>query len=445
MTIMYSQRENNMQGEEVNKDTSRIFRLQREIHRLRNSPSLRLGAHITDAIRKPWRAPFLIITLPFMMLIIGLELIGFKAQPTALLTNSSGRLITKGDCIVMFPTNGVGFGHFTRMLAIAKRMKKLNSELEIIFFTTMPTLHLLKPYDIPAHHIAGPKYFNEMSSEEWNGLLEEELTLCFETHKPSMFIFDGAFPYRGMLRAIQNNSEISKFWMRRGSFKKNSSIPVDSIEYFDAIIRPEDSVEIQNEEIQHNVEVIKCPPIVILDSDELLTREKARSRLDLPLDAIVVYVQLGAGEINNIDSEIRLTIDALLQNPDVQIVVGESLIGKRIDIDLPRVKILRDYPNSIYFNGFDATVQAGGYNSFHETRNFGLPALFYPNMKTGMDDQLARCKVAESEGWGIVLESRTENNIAKNCTKLLKLVGKKVTHTTECGALNIASKLLKEN
>jgi len=184
---------------------------------------------------------------------------------------------------------------------------------------------------------------------------------------------------------------------------------------------------------------------VILDSDELLTREKARSRLDLPLDAIVVYVQLGAGEINNIDSEIRLTIDALLQNPDVQIVVGESLIGKRIDIDLPRVKILRDYPNSIYFNGFDATVQAGGYNSFHETRNFGLPALFYPNMKTGMDDQLARCKVAESEGWGIVLESRTENNIAKNCTKLLKLVGKKVTHTTECGALNIASKLLKEN
>ena len=49
--------------------------------------------------------------------------------------------------------------------------------------------------------------------------------------------------------------------------------------------------------------------------------------------------------------------------------------------------------NSIYFNGFDATVQAGGYNSFHETRTFGLPALFYPNMNTGMDDQLARCNV----------------------------------------------------
>jgi len=423
---------------------SRVERLQREIHRLQTSPSLRLGVHLTDAIKKPWRAPFLIITLPIHMLMIGFELLGLKSQPKSLSKNSAGRFTSKSDCIVMFPTNGVGFGHFTRMLAIAKRMKRLNAELEIIFFTTMPTLHLLKPYDIPAHHVAGPKYFNEMSSEEWNGLLEEELTLCFETHKPSMFIFDGAFPYRGMLRAIRNNSGISKFWMRRGSFKKNSSIPVDSIEYFDAIIRPEDSVGIQNEEIQHNVEVIKCPPIVMLDSDELLTRERVRSRLNLPQDATVVYVQLGAGEINNINSEIRLTIEALLQNPDVHIVLGESLIGKRIEIDLPRVKILRDYPNSMYFNGFDATVQAGGYNSFHETRNFGLPALFYPNMKTGMDDQLARCKVAEKEGWGIVLESRTEANVQKYCIELLKIDIKKSPRTNEEGARVIAMKLLEE-
>jgi len=421
---------------------SRVDRLQREIHRLRTSPSLRLGAHLTDAIRKPWRAPFLIITLPIHMLMIGFELLGLKPQPQSLSTNSAGRLTSKGDCIVMFPTNGVGFGHFTRMLAIAKRMKKLNPDLEIIFFTTMPTLHLLKPYGIPAHHIAGPKYFDGMNSEEWNALLEEELTLCFETHRPSKFIFDGAFPYRGMLRAIQNHSEIMKYWMRRGSFKKNSSIPVDSIEHFDAIIRPKDSVELDIDEIKHDVEVITCPPIVMLDSNELLSKEKARSRLNLPQDGKVVYVQLGAGEINNIDSEIRLTIEALLQNPDLHIVLGESLIGKRLDIDFPRVKILRDYPNSMYFNGFDATVQAGGYNSFHETRNFGLPALFYPNMKTGMDDQLSRCKVAEQEGWGIVLQSRTKANIQKKCSDLMSLIGDGERNTNVCGAQVIASELL---
>jgi predicted glycosyltransferase len=53
-------------------------------------------------------------------------------------------------------------------------------------------------------------------------------------------------------------------------------------------------------------------------------------------------------------------------------------------------------------------VQAGGYNSFHEMRSVGLPTLFLPNMNTGMDDQLARCKVAEEEGWGLVLGNHSE-------------------------------------
>jgi UDP:flavonoid glycosyltransferase YjiC (YdhE family) len=209
--------------------------------------------------------------------------------------------------------------------------------------------------------------------------------------------------------------------MRRGTFRRGSSIPVDSIEYFDSIIHPEDSVATVTEQVEHDVEVITCPPIVMLDSDELLSREKARSRLGLPQDAVVVYVQLGAGEINDIESEIRLTLEALLENPEVFVVLGESLIGGRIDIDLPRIQILRDYPNSIYFNGFDATVQAGGYNSFHETRTFGLPALFYPNMNTGMDDQLARCKVAEEEGWGIVIEIRTKSSIMNGVQKLWEI------------------------
>ena len=424
-------------------EETRLTRLQREVHRLQTSPSLRLGAHLTDAIRKPWRAPFLIITLPWMMLMIGFELLGWKSQPPALAMNSSGRLSSKGDCIVMFPTNGVGFGHFTRMLAVAKRMKKLNPELEIVFFTTMPTLHLLKPYGIPAHHISGPKYFKDMNSEEWNTLLEEELSVCFEMHRPSMFIFDGAFPYRGMLRAIQGRNSIQKIWMRRGTFRKGSSIPVDSIEHFDTVIHPEDSVVTADEHIEHNVKVITCPPIVMLDSEELLPKEKARSRLGLPQDAVVVYVQLGAGEINDIESEIRLTLNALLENPEVYIVLGESLIGDRIDIELPRVQILRDYPNSMYFRGFDATVQAGGYNSFHETRTFGLPALFYPNMSTGMDDQLARCKVAEEEGWGLVLETRTQKEIETSCLSLMNLIGTVELPQPSKGAIALSKKLLE--
>lgn len=398
----------------------RIARLEREISRLRISPSLRLGSHITDAMRRPWRAPFLPLTLPWKMLMIGLEMLGRRPTKSTD-SHNEGVGYQSNNTVVVFPTNGVGFGHFTRMLAIAKRMKKQDSTLEVVFFTTMPTLHLLKPYGMAAHHISGPDYFVNLDTDGWNALLEEELNLCIETHRPKMFIFDGAFPYRGMLRSISNHKKLQKVWLRRGTFRKGTSIPVDSIDHFDIIVHPEDSVALQDSEINHGVEVLTCPPIVLLDSDEMLSREIARTRLLLPMDARAVYVQLGAGEINDINSEIRITVEALTNYEDVHVVIGESMIGNRLDISLERVHIIRDYPNSIYFNAFDAAVQAGGYNSFHEVRNFGISTLFYPNMETGMDDQHARCQIAEKEGWGIVLESRTEASIHDACSKLLSL------------------------
>ena len=112
-------------------DESKLSRLEREIHRLRTSPSLRLGSHITDAIKKPWRAPFLIITLPVMMIGIGLEMLGRKAPPSTIQPHVSEKRLSNRNCVVMFPTNGVGFGHFTRMLAIAKRMKKAFTPVQV--------------------------------------------------------------------------------------------------------------------------------------------------------------------------------------------------------------------------------------------------------------------------------------------------------------------------
>ena len=301
-----------------------------------------------------------------------------------------------------------------------------------------------RPYGIPAHHISGPKYFKGVDSNEWNALLEEELTLCIETHKPSMFIFDGAFPYRGMLRAIQGRDSLKKIWMRRGMFRKGAKIPVDSIQHFDSIIRPGDAIDESAEEVEHGLEVLTSSPIVLLDQSDLLTREQARYRLGIPLDCRAVYVQLGAGQINDISSEIRMTLDALLKYDNLHVILGESMIGDRIDIEMPNLHIIRDYPNAQYFNGFDAVIQAGGYNSFHETRAFGLPALFYPNMETGMDDQLARCKIAEKEGWGFVVEERTQKSIRKGIAMLLsesKIVD--VIDSTN-GADTLCKKLLNE-
>ena len=65
----------------------------------------------------------------------------------------------------------------------------------------------------------------------------------------------------------------------------------------------------------------------------------------------------------------------------------------------------------MFFNDFDFSVQAGGYNSFHEVIESSLPSICYPNLNTGRDDQLARTLVAQKVGCMIVLKDRNKKLI----------------------------------
>jgi len=272
-------------------------------------------------------------------------------------------------------------------------------------------------------------------------MVEEMLILIFETHCPKWFIFDGAYPYRGMLNAIKEEETIEKIWVRRGMLKKGSSIPIDSVGHFDLIVHPEDAITDEEDKLEHNVNSIHISPITLIDSDEMWTRKQARKRLGVPEDCKVAYVQLGAGRINDIDSEIRTVVDALLKNDNIYIVLGESMLGERIEMDLERVHILRDYPNALYFKGFDISIQAGGYNSFHEMRKMQMPTLFLPNLDTGMDDQTARCKIADKEGWGITLIDRNQTLISTAIDELLNRKQSRMNYKN--GSSELTNYLLK--
>ena len=391
----------------------------REMRRIRNSASFRAGRILVSSIVRPWLLIFLPIRLLYLGYCLGMERLGKRTSPYV--SKEYENIVqTPEDCVVFFPTLSQSVHSCKMSESNSICWKKHSPSTELVFFTTMPTLHILYSEGYPTYHIAGRKKFKNMTASEWNTMLEEQLSLVFSQHKPSLFIFDGAFPYRGMLNAVSSFQGIKNVWIRRGMFKKGSNIPVDSIQHFDLIVRPEDSIPASLDEISHEVETLNVPPIVLLNEEDLLSRKDARLRLMLPEKGPVVYVQLGAGRINDINSEVRLTIDSLLSE-GVSVVLGESMLGERLPVELEGVYLLRDYPNSMFFNAFDASIQAGGYNSYHEVRKFGLPTIFYPNMSTGMDDQLARCKQAEIEGWGIVVESRNEQTIPAAVTRLLKL------------------------
>lgn len=393
---------------------SRNSRNEREIRRLRNSVSFQLGLHLTNAIRHPWRLLILPISFPIFAFNLGLKRLGKRSMHEQL-SSAESSSEERNHSIVLFPTNGVGFGHFTRMYAVARTLRKQDPTLEIIFFTPMPTLHVLYSEQFPTYHLAGRYKHADMTATQWNGLVEDMLHLVFEAHRPKWFMFDGAFPYRGMLNAIAAQPNMEKWWMRRGSMKSNTSVPVDSFDFFDGFIVPGEASGDESER-EHIV-----PPIRVMDPDEVWDRNYARSRLAVPDDAKVVYVQLGAGRINDIEDLLNKVLAALFAHDHVYVVLGESMLGERLDVHHERLRVIRDYPNSLYINGFDAAVQAGGYNSFQEMRTFGIPTLFIPNTDTGMDDQVKRCKQAEEEGWGLVVLKPDASTLKKGLEALLML------------------------
>lgn len=387
--------------------TRKYDRNQREIRRLRSTVSFQLGLHLTTAVRQPWRLLTLPVTFPLLCMKLGLQRLGKKPIETDYKILDKGNMKPK-HCIVLFPTNGVGFGHFTRMYALARELRRTDPSLEIVFFTPMPTLHILYSEEFPTYHLAGKYKQPNMTSSQWNGLVEDMLHMVFEMHRPSWFMFDGAYPYRGMLNAIASQPTMEKWWMRRGSLKRKKSIPVDSTSFFDGVIIPREGDELIQRDNEHVVS-----PIMAVEPEDAWERDFARSRLAVPKEAFLVYVQLGAGRINDIENILEKVLKSLYAHSHVHVVLGESMLGARLPFTHERLRILRDYPNAMYGRAFDAAIQAGGYNSFQEMRRFGVPTLFLPNTETGMDDQVARCQKAEEEGWGLVYLGQGESLKAK--------------------------------
>ena len=100
-----------------------------------------------------------------------------------------------------------------------------------------------------------------------------------ETHRPQSFVFDGAFPYRGMLDALATIDVPQKVWVRRGMFRKGTSVPVDAIGRFDLIVHPGDAVPHAASEVDHGVEELHVPPMLLIDPEEMWSRDTARRRL----------------------------------------------------------------------------------------------------------------------------------------------------------------------
>ncbi len=325
-------------------------------------------------------------------------------QPT--IRENTNSIEDKTKNVMFFSSNGNGMGHLTRIMSVAKRTSdKINSSI----LTTSRAIKWVKETGFFVEYLPDPREIMDGSGKhgKWNDFLYRRLNDIINFYDIDAFVFDGNYPYPGIIDACADLG-IMSFWIRRGMWKKGKGGDIIAQQkYFDFTIQPTEfaeAVDLGMTNVDSN-RVLKVSPIVFLEEQELLERDRAKAELGLDPAKKSVFIQLGSGNYVDVTPSYRYCIEFLKKYSEVEIVLGKTpltLNDSTFDRD---IKIIEKYPISKYFKAFDFLISATGYNVFHECMLFGIPAIFLPIITSStpntLEDTAPRAKYAESLGLAI--------------------------------------------
>lgn len=335
-----------------------------------------------------------------------------RAHDTMLRASEGGgrsRVDARRPRVLFITSNGAGMGHLTRELGIARA---LGDRAAPIFFSMSQGVPVVAEYGIPYEYVP----FNssmKVSSQEWNDYFEERLVEAVRSFSPEAVVFDGVWPYAGLLRGIRR-SKVLSVWVRRGMWKPHiSPAQLQRAPEFDLVIEPGDYASAFDVGATTKVaDSHRVGPITVLNNNELLTRSQARSELGMAEEMNYVLVTLGAGNINDVSDIQSEFVDAVHDlGPQWRAVVTRATISNSASNGDSRAIELSVFPLARYARAFDFAVSAAGYNSYHEWINAGLPTIWVPNHETMTDDQAARSRFAEDVKIGVDLAAPDREQI----------------------------------
>jgi len=302
--------------------------------------------------------------------------------------------------VLFVSTNGVGMGHLTRLLAIARRLPE---SIQPVFVTMSQAIGVVRDFGYLVEYVPFHEYLR-CDVRSWNRFLAQELNEIIQFYDAKVVLFDGNSPFQGIIDAADRNPHVWFIWCRRAMWLPSTGATfLEREKHFDGVLEPRELAEAfdTGPTREYRTSAHLVDPIRLLDDHELLPRDAARRELGLEGDGTAILVQLGSGNNFRYDVINWQLIESLHEIRDLQVVTAEWLMARRSIESDDRIRVMKTFPLSRYFRAFDASISAVGYNSYHELVQAKIPTLFIPNENPRQDNQLVRAQFAERHGFGI--------------------------------------------
>lgn len=327
-------------------------------------------------------------------------------------------------------SNGVGLGHLTRLLAVAK-----NLQGRVLFWSYSQAAQLIEEQGFPvivrmtADHLdASLSLWNEWEAADLAGFVGQN---SFET-----IVYDGSSPPEGLLNALVRPElgDTVFNWVRRGMWQVDADTsPLSKTHHCDLVIEPLDLASavdigptktVQPTYLGH-CDFLQVAPVVATRAEDLLSRRKARSVLKHRSFRPLCLINLGGDSLSD-HAPLMTLIERLAADEKIRFLWLRSPFSSGSSIRNGAIQQVRLFPIAPLLRAFDGIISASGYNSYHEVLTLSrAPVLFAPNRHARLDDQFARAAFAADQGWAQLFDPDKETSGEAQLKKFLDLVRKK--------------------
>ncbi|MCB9188937.1 MAG: hypothetical protein H6600_08235 [Flavobacteriales bacterium] len=301
--------------------------------------------------------------------------------------------------ILLYAVNGLGLGHITRQLAIAKYIRRYTLlagyESEILFLTTSEVDSLPYLYDFPAIKIPSKTLVKKgsLGVKSYRKMAKMLIWNSISSFSPDIFVVD-TFP-AGSLEELHDVMDFGMnkvfIYRSRKDHKKIWQQPI--LKAYDKILYINEA-EGNIDQIEQNDKTVKIGTIVQRDRSEMLTKQQAKKYFGAESDQHIACILAGGGgDKSNQDffgRLIKIIQDEKLK--DWQFIIAAGPLYKGEEIHGANAKWFYRADISLYWNAFDFVISAGGFNSVNELIHAQIPTLFFAQDRL-YDNQLKRIKL----------------------------------------------------